>query len=114
MHSVDPAITAVLKAERLSEKTKRVNGSKLAIIAQAAGGRPLLMVLTQNPDKVIKYITEQYSEMASQKTMLVSVTAGYRLLDLKTKAHSSYNLYLELFDKLKSVLRERSKTNLPT
>ena len=114
MLPVDPAITTVLKAEHLSAETRRVYSSKLAIIAQAAGGRPLLKVLTQHADNVIKYITSQYSEVASQKTMLVAVMAVYRLLNLKTKAQASYNLYLELFDKLKAVLRERSKTNLPT
>ncbi len=114
MPVVDPAITAVLKAEHLSEETRRVYSSKLAIIAQAAGGRPLLKLLTQHADKVVKYITEQYSEVASQKNMIVSVMAVYRLLDLKTKAQVSYDLYLKLFDKLKAILRERSKTNLPS
>ena len=101
MPVVDPAITAVLKAEHLSEETRTVYSSKLAIIAQAAGGRPLLKLLTQHADKVVKYITEQYSEVASQKNMIVSVMAVYRLLDLKTKAQVSYDLYLKLFDKLK-------------
>ncbi len=92
MPAVDPAITAVLKAEHLSEETRRVYSSKLAIIAEAAGGRPLLKVLTQHADKVIKYVTGQYSEVASQKTMIVSVMAVYRLLDLKTKAQAKLRL----------------------
>ena len=71
MPSVDPAIAAVLKADHLSEETRRVYSSKLGIIAQAAGNRPLLKVLTQHPDKVMQYIKRSYTEVASKKTMLV-------------------------------------------
>jgi len=53
MPTVDPAIEAVLKADHLSEETRRVYSSKLGIIAQAAGNRPLLKVFTQHPDTVI-------------------------------------------------------------
>ena len=113
MPSVDPAIAAVLKADHLSEETRRIYSSKLGIIAQAAGNRPLLKVLTQHPDKVMQNIKGSYTGVASQKTMLVSIMAVYRLLNLKAKSKASYDLYLELFDRLDGILRER-KTNLPS
>ena len=59
MPIVDPAIAAVLKADHLSEETRRVYASKLGIIAQAAGNRPLLKLLTQHPNELIQYITEK-------------------------------------------------------
>ena len=108
MPSVDPAIAAVLKADHLSKEIKRVYSSKLGIIAQAAGSRPLLKVLTQHPDKVMQYIKASYTEVASQKTMLVSIMAVYRLLNFKANSKASYDLYLELFDRLDGILRERS------
>ena len=114
MPSVDPAIAAVLNADHLNEETRRVYSSKLGIIAQAAGNRPLLKVLTQHADKVMQYIKGSYTEVASQKTMLVSIMAVYRLLNLKAKSNASYDLHLELFDRLDGILRERSKTNLPS
>ena len=40
--------------------------------------------------------------------------AVYRLLDLKVKAQSSYDQYLDYLDKLDAILNERSKTTLPT
>ena len=89
MPSVDPAISAVLKADHLSAETRRMYSSKLGIIAQAAGNRPLLKVLTQQPDKVVQYIKGSYTEVASQKTMLVSIMAVYRLLNLKAKSKPS-------------------------
>ena len=110
----NPAIEAVQKAEHLSEETRHVYGSKLGIIAKAAGNQPLLKVLSHYPNKVIEYITKSYTEIASQKTMLVSIMAVYRLLNIKVKAKSSYDLYLAFFDKLDAVLRDRSKTNLPS
>ncbi len=114
MPSIDPAIAAVLKDDHLSEETRRVYSSKLGIIVQAAGNRPLLKVLTQHPDKVMQYIKGSYTEKASQKTMLVSIMAVYRLLNLKAKSKASYDLYLELFDRLDGILGECSKTNLPS
>ncbi len=114
MHSSDPVIQAVLKADHLSEETKRVYSKNLSMIAQAARQQPLVKVLMQHPHKVIQYISKKYTEVASQKTLLVSIMAVYRLLDLKVKAQSSYDLYLDYFDKLDAVPRERSKTNLPT
>ncbi len=112
MPSLDPAIEAVQKAEHLSEETRRVYSSKLGVIAKAAGNHPLLKVLSHYPNKVIQYITKSYTEIASQKTMLVSIMVVYRLLNNKVKAKSSYDLYLAFFDKLDAVLRDRSKTNL--
>ncbi len=46
--------------------------------------------------------------------MLVSIMAVYRLLNIKVKAKTSYDIYLAYFDKLDAALRERSKTNLPS
>ena len=112
MPSLDPAIEAVQKAEHLSEETRRVYSSKLGVIAKAAGNQPLLKVLSHCPNKVIQYITKSYTEIASQKTMLVSIMVVHRLLNNKVKAKSSYDLYLAFFDKLDAVLRDRSKTNL--
>ncbi|DBA90934.1 TPA: hypothetical protein ACH3X1_016144 [Trebouxia sp. C0004] len=78
-------------------------------------------VLTQHPDQVMQYIKGSYTasgqaEVASQKTMptIVSIMAVYRLLNLKAKSKASYDLYLELFDRLDGILKERSKTNLPS
>ena len=116
MPSLDPAIEAVQEAEHLSKETRCVyssKGSKLRIIAKAAGNQPLLEVLSHYPNKVIQYITRSYTEIASQKTMLVSIMAVYRLLNITVKAQSSYDLYLASFDKL-AVLRDRSTTNLPS
>ena len=112
--SLDPAIEAVRKAEHLSEETRRVYGSKLGIIAKAADNQPLLKVLNHYPNQVIQYITKSFTEVASKKTMLVSMMAVYRLLNIKVKAKSSYDLYLAFFDKLDAILRDRSKTNLPS
>ncbi len=112
MPGADPAIEAMQKAEHLSKETRRVYSSKLGIIANASGNQPLLRVLVHYPNKVIQYITRSYTEIASQKTMLVSVMAVFRLLNIKVKAKSSYDSYLAYFDKLDAVLRDRSKTNL--
>jgi len=114
MTATDPTIAAVLQASHLNEETKRVYAKNLSMIHAAAGFHPLLLVLTKHPQKVTEYITRKYSEVASQKTMLVSIMAVYRLLDLKIKAQSSYALYLDYFDELDAILRERSKTNLPS
>ncbi len=114
MPTVDPAIAAIMKADHLSEETRRVYASKVGILAQASGKRPILNVITHHPGKVIQYIKQKYTEVASQKTMLVSIMAVYRILDLKAKYRVSYDMYLELFDRLDGILRERSKTNLPT
>jgi len=114
MPSADPAIQAVMKAEHLSKETRRVYSSKLGIIAAAARNKPLLHVLTQHPGKVIQYITRKYNETASQKTMLVSIMAVYRLMNIKVKAKTSYDAYLIYFDKLDAILKDRSKTNIPS
>lgn len=114
MHSSDPIIQAVLKADHLSEETRRVYSKNLSMIALAARQQPLMKVLTQHPHKVVQYIQRKYTEVASQKTLLVSIMAVYRLLDLKVTAQSSYDLYLDYFDKLDAILEERSKTKLPT
>ncbi len=114
MPDVDPAIAVILKAEHLSEETRRGYSKNLAMIAAAAGNRSLLTVLTRCPNKVIDYITRKYSEIASRKTMLISIMAVYRLLGIKVTAKTSYNLYLAYFDKLDAIIRDRSKTKLPS
>lgn len=111
MPSLDPAVEAVQKQ---STSAKRQDVCTAANIAKAAGNQPLLKVLSHYPNKVIQYITKSYTEIASQKTMLVSIMAVYRLLNIKVKAKSSYDLYLAFFDKLDAVLRDRSKSNLPS
>ena len=84
------------------------------MVAEAAGNCALLPILTRHADSVIQYITTKYTEAASQKTMLVSIMAVYKLMNLKAKSQASYDSYLELFDKLDSILKERSKSNLPS
>ena len=69
---------------------------------------------TKHPHKVIAYITRKHSKVANRKTMLVSRMAVYRLQDRKTKAQSSYVLYLDYFDRLDTILRKCSKTNFPS
>lgn len=110
MPSLDPVIEAVQKAGHLSEETRRVYSSKLGIIATAAGNQPLLKVLSHYPNKVMQYITRSYTEIASQKMMLVSIMAVYRLLNIKVKAKSSFDLDLAFFDKLDAVLRGAKPT----
>ena len=85
MTTTDPTIAAVLQASHLNQETKRVYAKNLSMIHAAAGYNPLLLVLTKHPHKVIEYITRKYSEIASQKTMLVSIMAVYRLLDPKPR-----------------------------
>lgn len=117
MPSLDPAIEAVQKAEHLSKETRCVyssKGSKLRIIAKAAGNQPLLEVLSHYPNKVIQYITRSYTEIASQKTMLVSIMAVYRLLNITVKAQSSYDLYLASFDKLAVLRQEHNQSSKQT
>ena len=108
MPSADPAIEAIQKAEHLSEETRRVYSSKLGIIAKAAGNQPLLRVLSHYPNKVIQYITSSYNEIASQKTMLVSIMAVYRLPGIKLKAKTSYDVYLAFFDKLDVMIKDQN------
>ena len=43
------------------------------MIAQAARQQPMVQVLTQHPHKVVHYIQRKYTEVASQKTLLVSI-----------------------------------------
>ncbi len=100
MPSADPATEAIQKPEHLSEETRRVYSSKLGIIAKAAGNQHFLRVLSHYPNKVIQYITRSYTELASQKTMLVSIMAVYRLLNIKVKAKTSYDSYLAFLTSL--------------
>ena len=71
-----------------------------------------MRVLSHYPNKVIQYITSSYNEIASQKTMLVSIMAVYRLPGIKLKAKTSYDVYLAFFDKLDVMIKDCNKTNL--
>ncbi|KAL3134500.1 hypothetical protein ABBQ38_006351 [Trebouxia sp. C0009 RCD-2024] len=42
------------------------------------------------------------------------IVAVYKLLDMKRKEQNSYDLFLEQYDKLDAVLRDRAKDNVPT
>jgi len=67
-----------------------------------------LRVLSHYPNKVIQYITSSYNEIASQKTMLVSIMAVYRLPGIKLKAKTSYDVYLAFFDKLDVMIKDQN------
>ena len=111
MHSSDPIIQAVLKADHLSEETRRVYSKNLSMIAQAARQQPLVKVLTQHPHKVVQYIQRKCCK--SEDTACVN-NGSLQAARLKGQSSSSYELYLDYFDKLDAILKERSKTNLPT
>jgi len=98
----DPAIAAVLKAEHLSEETRRVYTKNLAMVAEAAGNRALLPVLTRHATSVIQYITTKYTEVASQKTMLVSIMAHSRRGAKATYHHSAKQQALSLMQSCSS------------
>ncbi len=114
MHSSDPIIQAVLKADHLSEETRRVYSKNLSMIAQAARQQPLVKVLTQHPHKVVQYIPRKYTEVASRKTLLVSIMAVYRLLDLKVKARPAMNYtWTTLTSWMQYLKREAKQTCQP-
>lgn len=112
--TVDPVMTHILKADHLSEETRSGYCKRLALISSAAGNKPLIQVLTLHPTKVLDWIAQSYAEVGTQRTMIVAILAVYKLLDLKRKEQSSYDLFLEQYDKLDAVLRDRAKDNVPT
>ena len=48
-----------------------------------------------HPQKVLNWIFRSYTELGTQRTMIVAVLAAYKLLDLKARKKASYALYLE-------------------
>ena len=112
--TVDPVMTHILKADHLSEETRTGYCKRLALISSAAGNKPLIKVLTLHPTKVLDWIAQSYAEVGTQRTMIVAILAVYKLLDMKRKEQNSYDLFLEQYDKLDAVLRDRAKDNVPT
>ena len=82
---VDPVIQAILRADHLSEDTRIGYSKRLALIATAARNKALHPVLTMHPQKVLNWILRTYSEVGTQRTMIVAVLAAYKLL--KVIAH---------------------------
>ena len=57
-----------------------------------------------HPQKVLSWIFKSYSEVGTQRTMIVAVLAAYKLLNLKATKQASYALYLEQYERLSSAL----------
>ena len=111
---VDPMIQAILRANHLSEETRIGYSKRLALVATAARNQALHTVLTMHPQKVLNWIFESYTEVGTQRTMLVAILAAYKLLSLKATKQASYAMYLEQYEKLDAQLRDRAKDNVPT
>jgi len=114
MAHMDPIIQAILRADHLSEETKIGYSKRLALIATAARNKGLQMVLTLHPQKVLSWIFKSYTEVGTQRTMIVAVLAAYKLLNLKATKQASYAMYLEQYERLDAELRDRAKDNVPT
>ena len=112
--SVDPVIQAILRADHLSEETRIGYSKRLTLIAAAARNKALHPVLTMHPQKVLNWIFRSYSELGTQRTMIVAVLAAYKLLNLKATKQASYAMYLEQYERLDAHLRDRAKDNVPT
>ena len=112
--SVDPMIQAILRADHLSEETRIGYSKRLALIAAAARNKALHPVLTMHPQKVLNWIFRSYSEVGTQRTMVVAILAAYKLLSLKATKQASYAMYLEHYEKLDAQLRDKAKDNVPT
>ena len=67
-----------------------------------------------HPTKVLDWIVQSYADVGTQRTIIVAILAVHKLLDLKRKEQTSYDLFLEQYDKLDAVLRDRAKDNVPT
>ena len=112
--TVDPMIQAVLRADHLSKETRIGYSKRLALIAAAARNKALHPVLTMHPQKVLSWIFRNYSEVGTQRTMIVAILAAYKLLNLKATNQSSYAMYLEQYERLDAQLRDGAKDNVPT
>jgi len=110
----DPMIQAILKADHLREETRLGYSKRLALIATAARNKALQPVLTLHPQKVLNWIFKSYTEVGTQRTMIVAVLAAYKLLNLKATKKASYAVYLEQYERLDEELRDRAKDNVPT
>ena len=93
--SVDPMIQAILRADHLRGETRIGYSNRLSLVASAAGNKALQPVLTMHPQKVLNWIFRSYTELGTQRTMIVAVLAAYKLLDLKATKKASYAVYLE-------------------
>ena len=114
IESVDPIIQAILRADHLSDETRIGYSKRLALIATAAKNKALQPVLTMHPQKVLNWIFRSYTEVGTQRTMIVAVLAAFKLLNLKATKKASYAVYLEQYEKLDAQLRDRAKDNVPT
>ena len=112
--SVDPIIQAILRADHLSEETRIGYSKRLALIATAAKNKALQPVLTLHPQKVLNWIFRSYTEVGTQRTMIVAVLAAFKLLNLKATKKASYAMCLEQYERLDAQLRDRAKDNVPT
>ena len=112
--NVDPMIQAILRANHLSEETRIGYSKRLALIASAARRKALHSVLTMHSQKVLSWIFKSYSEVGTQRTMIVAILAAYKLLNLKATQQASYAMYLEQYERLDAQLRDRAKDNVPT
>ncbi|DBA88620.1 TPA: hypothetical protein ACH3X1_004267 [Trebouxia sp. C0004] len=111
---VDPVIQAILRADHLSEDTRIGYSKRLRLIATAARNKALHPVLTMHPHKVLNWIFRSYSEVGTQRTMIVAILAAYKLLHLKATNQASYAVYLEQYERLDAQLRDRAKDNVPS
>lgn len=111
---VDPMIQAIFRANHLSEETRIGYSKRLALIASAARRKALHSVLTMHPQKVLSWILKSYSEVGTQRTMIVAILAAYKQLNLKATQQASYAMYLEQYERLDAQLRDRAKDNVPT
>ncbi|DBA67954.1 TPA: hypothetical protein ACH3X2_013994 [Trebouxia sp. C0005] len=107
-------IQAILRANHLSEETRIGYSKRLALIASAARNKALHPVLTMHPQKVLSWIFRNYSEVGTQRTMIVAILAAYKLLNLKATKQSSYAMYLDQYERLDAQLRDRAKDYVPT
>ena len=114
IESVDPIIQAILRADHLSDETRIGYSKRLALIATAAKNKALQPVLTMHPQKVLNWIFRSYTEVGTQRTMIVAVLAAFKLLNLKATKKASYAMYLEQYERLDAQLRDRAKDNVPT
>ena len=96
-NSVDPIIQAILTADHLSEETRIGYCKRLALIAAAARNKALHPVLTMHPQKVLNWTFRSYSEVGTQRTMIVAILAAYKLLNLKATDQASYAVYTYVY-----------------
>ena len=64
-----------------------------------------------HPQKVLNWIFRSYSEVGTQRTMIVAILAAYKLLNLKATKKASYAVYLDQYERLDAHLRDRAKDN---